>query len=72
MAIVKNPFFSTFATGSVGKCLTCNPRYNENKFTIQKYKSRSGKRHEIQIFNAQLFKKRSLAMVKTRRILAEE
>ena len=58
MVLVKAPFFSTFATGSFGKTLTCRPLWNGNKFAIQMYKQRSGKRHPVQIENARIFKER--------------
>lgn len=61
MAIVKAPFFSTFATGSFGKTLTVSPRYNGGKFIMQMYKQRSGKRHQIQIDNSNVFKARAKA-----------
>lgn len=58
MAIVHGPFFSLFATGSFGKTITVSALYNGNKFVIGKYKSRPGKRHQIQIDNAAIFKER--------------
>lgn len=69
MAMIKGPFFSTFATGSIGKTLTCNPRFNNNQFVMSSYKSRSGKRHQIQIENAKVFAIRIKAALKTIKIL---
>jgi len=61
MAKIKAPFFSTFATGSVGKILTVTPRFNGNTFVMSSYKSRAGKRHPIQIANSEAFSKRAKA-----------
>lgn len=62
MAIIKGPFFSEFASGSVWKQLTVNAHYKNNRFVAQKYKSRSGKRHEIQIINAEVFASRAKSL----------
>lgn len=61
MAIVTGPFFSTWASGSIWKGITCYPRYAKNRFVMQKYKSRSGKRYPIQDYNASVFKSRAEA-----------
>jgi len=58
MANVKGPFFSTFASGSILKTLTVNAHFKNNTFVMQMHKQRSGKRHPIQIENAQIFKER--------------
>lgn len=54
MAKVSAPFFSSWASGSLGKKITVRA-FGDNKFVIQKYKSRAGKRHEIQDLNAAAF-----------------
>lgn len=64
MANVRCPFFSTFATGSIGKTLTVSPRFNGNKFVMSMYKQRHGKRYQIQIDNANAFKERRRASEK--------
>ena len=69
MAIVTGPFLSLFATGSLGKTLTVRPQFNGNRFSMAKYKSRSGKRHQIQIDNANVFKYRMEYLKKTNEVL---
>lgn len=71
MPKVKGPFFSTWASGSLGKKITVRA-FGDNKFVIQKYKSRSGKRHEIQDLNAQVFANRQKGGWKGYRELTEE
>lgn len=65
MAKVTAPFFSTWASGSVGKALTVRACFNDNKFVMANYKRYAGKRHEIQIYNAQVFKERAEAVKKS-------
>lgn len=65
MANVQNPCFSLWASGSLGKTLTYNARYNGNKFSCSMYKQRAGKRHEIQIENSEIFKIRTQAIAKS-------
>lgn len=69
MPKVTAPFFSGWASGSIGKSLTCRWYGNNNTFFMQKYKSRSGKRHQIQIDNAKIFGDRAVAMGKALRTL---
>lgn len=64
MVIVVAPFFSTWASGSVFKQITVRDCYQDNRFIMQKYKSRAGKRHQIQIDNAEIFKRRIQNTVK--------
>lgn len=58
MVMVTAPFFSTFASGSIKKTLTVRPLFNGNSFCMALYKQRAGKRHQIQIDNALIFKNR--------------
>lgn len=62
MPKVIGPFFSAWASGSFGKVLTCYWHGQNNKFTINKMKSRSGKRHPIQILNSEIFAERNRAI----------
>lgn len=71
MAKVINPFYSTFATGSLGKTLTVSPRYNNNTFVMSMYKQRSGKRYPIQDENARIFGDHSTIVAVARRIFYE-
>lgn len=61
MAKVTGPFMSLWASGSIKKTLTCNWHGQDCKFVMQIYKSRSGKRHAIQIYNSNVFKSRAKA-----------
>lgn len=67
MVKVNSPLFSSFASGSLGKTLTYYPDYNNNKNHVQMKKSRAGKRHPIQIENAQIFKERMQAWGKMKK-----
>ncbi len=58
MALVKGPFFSTWASGSFGKVLTVRWLGGNARFVMASYKSRSGKRHQIQINNARILGER--------------
>lgn len=62
MAMVKAPFFSTWASGSVGKVVTVRWVAGGNRFVFAKHKSRAGKRYDIQIHNAKVFAERNKAM----------
>ncbi|MEE8341913.1 MAG: hypothetical protein V3R52_07435 [Candidatus Neomarinimicrobiota bacterium] len=62
MAKVNAPFFSSFATGSLGKTITVRACFSNNKFVMAMHKTRSGKRHAIQIFNANAFRERHRAV----------
>ena len=62
MAKVKAPFFSTYATGSIGKILNVRALFDGNKFIMAMHKQRSGKRHPIQIYNASVFADRMTAV----------
>lgn len=66
MAKVTCPIMSTWASGSLGKTITVSACFNDNKFHIGKYKSRSGKRSAIQIENAQIFTERQAALKKAK------
>lgn len=61
MANVKGPFFSTWASGSVGKIINVRACFKGNKFVMAMHKQRAGKRSERQIYNANLFKERRIA-----------
>jgi len=61
MPIVTAPFFSTWASGSVGKTINVRACFNGNKFVMAMHKQRSGKRHPIQILNSEIFKARIAA-----------
>ena len=58
MANVKGPFFSTWASGSVGKILNVRACFSDSKFVMAMHKQRAGKRHAIQIFNSNVFRVR--------------
>jgi len=58
MAKVTGAFFSTWASGSVAKAITVRACFNNNKFVMAGYKRTAGKRHAIQIHNAEVFKSR--------------
>ena len=62
MAIVKAPFLSTYASGSIGKTLNVRACFNNNKFVMAMHKQRAGKRHPIQIYNSNVFKIRMEAI----------
>ena len=62
MAMVQGPMFSTWASGSIRKSFTIRWLGKGMRFVFAKYKSRSGKRHEIQIYNSSVFKDRSDAI----------
>lgn len=64
MAIVNGPFFGTFATGSFGKVLTVRALYEGNKFIFAQYKRYAGKRSQIQIDNAEVFRLRAESVKK--------
>ena len=64
MANVGAPFFSTWASGSVGKCLTVRACYNDNTFVMAMYKQRSGKRCAVQIHNSRVFGNRASSISK--------
>lgn len=67
MAKVTCPFYSTFATGTLNNTLTVYPRYNNNKFVMQIHKRYAGKRHQIQIDNAKIFKNKMRAFTLLRK-----
>lgn len=58
MAIVKGPFFSTYASGSIAKTITSQPLHKNNKHIMKIYKRSAGKRHQIQIDNQNIFRDR--------------
>lgn len=59
MANVTGAFFSTWASGSIGKCLTVRACFNDVKFVMAVKKRSAGKRHPIQEYNSQVFKERA-------------
>ena len=59
MAKVTGPFFCSWASGSIGHALTVNWQGLKNRFIMQKYKSCSGPRTELQEHNANVFKERA-------------
>jgi len=67
MAVVKGAFFSTWASGSVGKAITVRACFNDNLFVMSCYKRSAGKRHQIQIDNENVFKTRSKIVADARR-----
>ena len=69
MPKVEAPFFCGWASGSIGGVLTCNWKGLNNTFIMQKHKSRSGKRHEIQIENSKIFAERMKAVKRTLEII---
>lgn len=63
--MVTGPFLSSFATGSFGKILTVRWLGKGERFCMASYKSRSGKRHPIQDYNANVFKNQANAIKKS-------
>ena len=59
MAKVFGPFFSYWASGSLGKSITCRYIGEDRPFVFAKYKEKSGPRHLIQIENSQVFSQRA-------------
>jgi len=62
MARVKGPCFSIWASGSLGNVITYFWGGDNWRFHVQKKKTRSGKRSEKQIANAEIFRERMAAM----------
>ena len=60
MAQVTGPFFSTWASGTIGKSITVRACNNDCSFFMAVKKRTAGKRHEIQIHNSNVFKLRAL------------
>lgn len=59
MAKINAPFLSTFASGSIGKVLTCAAFYGKNTFHMQLYRRAKGCKKQIQKDNARVFRIRS-------------
>lgn len=59
MAKVRGPFFSTFATGSIGNKLTVSACYSGNKFVMGMKKTRAGKRSDAQKLVSSKFAERN-------------
>jgi len=76
MAIITGPFFSTWASGSIGKSITVRACFNDCKFVMTGKQRTAGKRHEIQIHNSEVFKSRGQdtkkAMPAIRALMEEE
>lgn len=72
MAKVQSPFLGTWASGSVGKAITCRALPNGNGFIMAQYKTKSGKRHPINEKNAEVFKNRSKMYREALKIINQE